>query len=390
MSLRRVMVAAATLLVGILSAVALAACSTSAFSGSSTASKILRPADSKTDKSARNTTTAATTTTATQPQVTEVTTTPTTTATTATGTSTVSQLPGYKKAVIQLGDMNTTEQFILGELYAIALKHQGYTVVISPNIGSTQTSIAALQQGSLMVYPEYLNVWDSDVAHDHHTFKDLEDAWQAGDNYAQHKGWELLDPTPFSNTVGVAVSSQYARVNDLYSLTQLNNGPGITVGWPPEPDALPDLQKLESAYDFMPASKRAIDIGSQYSSLTNGSLQAAYVNTTDPQLTGTGYVLLHDPLRIFGFGNVVPVTTRKVINEEGPSFEQTLDQVDALLTQSAIRGLNYQVAIQHQSPQAVADQFLQGNGIIPATTYAPVTTATTASTTATGTTTSAR
>ena len=57
-------------------------------------------------------------------------------------------------------------------------------------------------------------------------------------------------------------------------------------------------------------------------------------------------------------------------------FEQTIDAVDALLTLRAIRGLDYEASVSRHDPADIAREFLQGNGILPATVYAPVATAT--------------
>ena len=66
-----------------------------------------------------------------------------------------------------IGDKNYTEQFILGQLYMQALKAQGYTVNINQNIGPTDVTLQALKSGALSMYPEYLYVLNSNVAHSH-------------------------------------------------------------------------------------------------------------------------------------------------------------------------------------------------------------------------------
>src|SRR5947209_17999025 len=46
--------------------------------------------------------------------------------------------PGAGKPPVTIGDKNFTEEFILGDLYAQALKAKGYKVTIKGNIGSTE------------------------------------------------------------------------------------------------------------------------------------------------------------------------------------------------------------------------------------------------------------
>jgi osmoprotectant transport system substrate-binding protein len=68
---------------------------------------------------------------------------------------------------------------------------------------------------------------------------------------------------------------------------------------------------------------------------------------------------------VFGWGNVVPVVTQKVLEQEGPAFAATIDKVSALLTTSVIRQLNAAVALGHQDPAKVAKQFLEAHDLVP-------------------------
>src|ERR1051325_2047191 len=66
--------------------------------------------------------------------------------------------PGKGKPAVTLGDKNFTEQYILGELYAQALKAKGYTVKVKSNIGSSEVIDKALTSGQIDMYPEYTGV----------------------------------------------------------------------------------------------------------------------------------------------------------------------------------------------------------------------------------------
>jgi osmoprotectant transport system substrate-binding protein len=310
--------------------------------------------------------------------------------TVTTPTLPAADLPGYNRPVIKLGDMNTPEQFILGQLYQLALEQQGYTVEISRNVGSPDVRTAALKDGSLDVYPEYLDQWNSYVAHLHHRFQTLKGSYAAGSAYARTHGFVMLKPTPFSDTGGFAVTSEYAQQNHIRSLADLTHGPGIIIGVPIEfQNEVHGLPALARAYHLRPGLAapnsrwyvQPIDIGFQYYWLSSGKVQAAFSDTTDPQLTGPGFRELQDPKHVFGFGNAVPVTTKRVLRLEGPDFKRTIDRVDALLTTEAMRGLNAEYSIGRHLPTPIAQQFLEGNGLLPPSQYAPVTTTTTSAVT---------
>jgi osmoprotectant transport system substrate-binding protein len=292
--------------------------------------------------------------------------------TTSTGaTTTTTPLPGQGRPPVVIGDKNYTEQFVLGELYYEALQAQGFSVSITQNIGATSVTMKALQIGQLNMYPEYLNVWNSQIAGDTRHFTTLygrHGAYEAAQAYALRHGLELLDPTQFSDTAGIAVTANFAQQNGLGTIRSLGRVPTpVTLGGPPQfqHDAIAGLPALEHTYAFIPDAYKSLEIGNQYKALDQDTVQAAYVNTTDGEFTTGNYTSLSDPRKVFGIGNVVPVVSAKTLNEEGPVFAQTINRVSALLTLPAIRELNSLVDLSGESPAGVASRFLADHGLIP-------------------------
>ncbi len=292
-------------------------------------------------------------------------------ATTTTGTDTVTTsttpaLPGTGKPAIAVGDKNYTEQFLLGQLYLQALTAQGFSATLNQNIGPTEVTMQAMQAGSLSLYPEYLNVFNSAVAGYTRTFRTQLGAYQAAQRYALAHGLELLAPTPFSDTQGVAVTDAYAEQNRLRTIGDLRRiDRQLTIGGPPQfQQTAPGLPTLAQGYGVVPAAFKPLPVGDQYSQLNAATVQAAYVNTTDAELATGNYQLLDDPRQIFGFGNVVPVVSGKVLAEEGPAFVDIIQRVDEKLTIDAMRQMNELVDVAQQDPATVAKEFLQTHGLL--------------------------
>jgi osmoprotectant transport system substrate-binding protein len=285
------------------------------------------------------------------------------TGTTGTGTT---NLPGTGKPAITIGDKNYTEQFVLGELYAQALQADGYSVNLNRNIGPTDVTMRALTSGRLAMYPEYLDTWDSAVAGLRRSFRTEGSAYQAAQQFASTHGLALLAPTPFSSTFAIGVTVGYAAQNQLSSLRDLRRvSPHLTLGGPTQlGQSSPGLAGAEQAYGFAPATFTQVAVGDQYKALDAGTVQAAYVGTTDGELASGDYVLLRDPRRAFGFGNVVPVVSSKVLATEGQAFANVINGVSAALSIGAIRQMNAEVDIAQQDPGSVAKQFLETHGLI--------------------------
>jgi glycine betaine/choline ABC-type transport system substrate-binding protein len=266
---------------------------------------------------------------------------------------------------VTIGDKNFTEQFILGELYYYALRAQGYSVQLNQNIGPLEVTMEGLKTGALAMYPEYLNIWNTQVAHQTGPFASRQAAYQAGQAYATSRGLRLLDATPFSDTNAIGVTFNYAVQHGLSTIWDLRRvAHGLTLGGPPEfQQESHGLPAIQSAYGLTLHAYKPLEIGGQYQALDSGQVQAAEVSTTDAQLSTGNYTLLGDPQGVFPWGNVVPVVSAHALAAEGPAFATTINEVSALLTTPVIRELNAEVDLLGQDPATVATQFLAENGV---------------------------
>lgn len=271
--------------------------------------------------------------------------------------------PGAGKPTFILGDKNFDEEYVLGDLYEQALQAQGYTIKLKPNIGSTEVTFAALKSGQIEGYPEYDGTLLSTVAGITANPKSASAAASETSSWAGKHGYLFTTPTPFTDSDAIAVEKTYAQQNHLSSIGDLKAlGTKVILGGAPEfrtrfPDGLIGLNKDYGVYPtFDPVA-----IGSFYTLLDKGTVNAAVVFTTDPQLSTGKYTVLKDTKFIFGFQNVGLVLKKSVATAEGPAFVSTINKVSKLLTQKAIIALNAAVELDQQSPAAVAKAFLKAN-----------------------------
>ncbi len=288
-----------------------------------------------------------------------------TSGTSTSGTSTGPALPGAGRPMVSIGDKNFTEQFILGELYYQALAAEGFNVQLTQNVGTPSVSTQALATHTLDMYPEYLNVLNTQIAGNERIFRHRWGALRAATAWATARGLTLLTPTPFSDTEGIGVATRYAAKHRLRTIEDLRKvATSLTLGAPiPLQTGPGGLPALEQAYGFLPAKVQSVNIGEQYSALSTGDVQAAYVETTDGQLSNPAYTVLRDPRHILGFGNVVPIVSDTAIKAEGPVFVSTINKIDALLTMARMRRLNAEVDLDLKTPTTVARYFLYQHGL---------------------------
>ncbi|HLY50847.1 MAG TPA: ABC transporter substrate-binding protein [Solirubrobacteraceae bacterium] len=286
-------------------------------------------------------------------------------ASSATSTGAKAHAPGAGKPPVVLGTKNFTEEIVLGQLYAQALRAKGYKVTLRPNIGASEVMQGELAARAIDGYPEYTGTILSVLAHDPRRPPTAAVAYARAASYARQHNDVLLAMAAATDTDVLIAKPQFASAHHLRSLTDLRQvGSPLTVAAAPEfRTRFNGMVGLRQVYGVTTLRLLPVKIGDQYRALDDGRSQLAAVFTTDGQLTQGGYTLLTDPQNIFGFQNVTFVVRRDVLDREGPAFARTINSVSANLSTQALRVMNAAVVLDGQNPAAVAHQFLAANGL---------------------------
>ncbi|HEX8857444.1 MAG TPA: glycine betaine ABC transporter substrate-binding protein [Thermoleophilaceae bacterium] len=265
------------------------------------------------------------------------------------------------KPVVTLGTKNFAEQYLLGQLYAQALRARGFRVVVKEDIGASEIIHRTLQAGAIDMYPEYIGVLVTEVAHRSRRPSSAAQAYRLADGFEQGRGFTLLAPTPYSNTDALAVKPSYAKRWKLRTVADLAKVSGsVRLAAPPEfRTRFEGLVGLEQVYGLTNIRFVPSKIGEQYGELDKGKVDVADVFTTDGQLNGSRYTVLRDPKRIFGFQNVAPIVSVKTVQQQGSGFTTTIDRVSKTLTTQSLRQMNAEVMLKKRPPAQVAQQFLR-------------------------------
>ena len=272
--------------------------------------------------------------------------------------------PGAGKPPITFGTKNFPEQFLLGELYAQALRAKGFRVNLKSDVGATEIIYRALTLGTLDAYPEYTGILRTVIGGKTARAASAADAYRQARQVAAREGIVMLDRTPFVDRDELAVKPAFASRYHLRSIPDLAKVPRrVRISGAPEfRTRLEGYLGLRHIYGLRNIVFRPHRIGTQYAALDAGTVDAADVFTTDGQLTSTSaYVVLRDPKNLFGFQNEAPLIRQKVLDMEGMAFADTLNAVSATLTTQVMRQMNASVALQGESPTVVANQFLRAH-----------------------------
>jgi osmoprotectant transport system substrate-binding protein len=266
-----------------------------------------------------------------------------------------SQLP-----TITIGTKNFTEQYILGELYAMTLRKAGFRVVLKSDIGSSEIIDKALTAGSLDMYPEYTGVLLSEIAGDRRRPPTARQTYERAKAFEEKRGFTLLEPTPFTDSNALAVLPAYARKHGLASIADLKKVAGFKLG------ALPEFQTrfegsvgLASVYALKDFRFVPLQFPDRYQRLDDGKIDVLAVFTTEGQLSANRYKVLSDPRNLFAFQNLAPVIRRDLARRYGARLTGPLDALSRKLTTDVMRRMNAAVDLKGEKPVAVAARFIR-------------------------------
>lgn len=270
------------------------------------------------------------------------------------------------RPVIRLGTKNFTEQFVLGELYAQALRAKGFQVEVKSDLGSSELVDEVLTSGGIDMYPEYTGVIVGEIAAQRRRPASAAETYRRAEEFQARRGFELLAMSPGSDRLANAVTPATARRHRLRTMADLERLGRYRYGGFPEnrvrfQGALGVRKEYGLDFEFVPL--RTAD--RRYSALDRGDVDVVDVGTTEAQLADRSrYRVLEDPKGIFGFQNIVPVIGRETLRAQGPDLVPTLDAVTAELTDSALRDMNSAVEVGGESPADVARRFLRANDLL--------------------------
>jgi osmoprotectant transport system substrate-binding protein len=262
---------------------------------------------------------------------------------------------------IVIGTKNFTEEFVLGQLYKQALEAAGFKVSYDENIGSSELIDTAITSGKINFYPEYTGVIVQDLAN-------KTSPSSAAATYAEAKAFEqtrgltLLKSTPFYDSDSFGMLTSTAKKLGVKTIADMKKVKSFTfAGYPECKTRITCLLGLKKVYGLTQAKFVPLASISVYTLLDEGKITAGDVFSTDPQLGESKYTVLTDTKHVFGFQNVAPVVSQKVLAAAGPKFAQVVNAVSAKLTIPAMIAMNKAVAIDKDTPAVVAAGFLKAN-----------------------------
>lgn len=275
---------------------------------------------------------------------------------------------------------SSPEALVLNEIYAQALSNAGYNVERVARPAPGETGFETLKSQRLSGYPDHL----STLLHD-----DLgveieqvptrrSSAHRMALARLEARRLTAFPPTPFGVANGVALLRKTAEAVHLATISDLEGkADDMTIKAPTYCHlSLDCLGAIESRYrtafevvSYEPGY--SVDLSWQrpepdfrYEVLEDGESDASIVFTTDGRLAAESdkFVVLGDDKHAFPAGNVSWVTSRRVVEEAGPDYEQAIVAAQRGLSLKTMQQLDAEVELEGHPAPEVAAHYLDSLG----------------------------
>ena len=267
--------------------------------------------------------------------------------------------------VLKIGSKRFTESYVLGEILTQTAAAHG-KAEHRQGLGNTAIVLAALQAGSIDVYPEYIGTIDLEI------LKNPAPTSLAEMRAALAKiGLGVGVPLGFNNTYALAVRGDSPQ---LTTLSQLAAHPELTLGLSHEfigrADGWPGLARRYQ----LPQTPRGLDHGIAYAAQAEKQVDVIDIYSTDAKIAEYKLRVLDDDLRYFPRYDAV-LLYRLDAPARFKAQWQAIAALEGKIPAAQMIAMNAAVEIDKKSFSAVAAEWLHKT---PVTSVTPVPAATAA------------
>ncbi len=276
---------------------------------------------------------------------------------------------------VTVGSKDFDEQLVLGNILVQAFEQAGANVEDRVDLGGTQVARSALESGEIDVYMEYNGTgWAEHLANAATPSNDPEELTSAvRDQDLAENEIRWVGRAPFNNTYGFVSSPETTDANGGGAFTfqtmadYLEANPDASLCLESEfPSRADGLILFEEATGFeVPDNQiEILDTGIIYTETGDNNCDFGEVFTTDGRIGGLGLTLVEDPGVMILYNISMNIRDEKY-QEASDAFDNIADQILGGLTQEKMTELNTKVSFEGETPEDVAEEFLNDIGFQP-------------------------
>ena len=276
-------------------------------------------------------------------------------------------------ATITVGSKDFDEQLILGYISLHLLEDAGAEVTDEIDLGSTFAAREALTGNEIDHYWEYTGTAWIEFYEEDEPIPDRVEQYEAVRDLEVGEGLYWLDPSPFNNTYGIALSQEASEeygtetISDLGELLESDPDAAtlcVESEFESRSDGLPGME-AHYGFEFPTENVEILDTGVIYGATADRDpCNFGEIFTTDGRIAALDLEVLEDDEAFFPLYNVSPVYTEEIYEQYGEALDEIYAPVVEALDDDTMAELNARVSAEEELPSDVALDWLQENGFI--------------------------
>ncbi|ADU26424.1 glycine betaine ABC transporter substrate-binding protein [Ethanoligenens harbinense] len=260
---------------------------------------------------------------------------------------------------VTIGSKDSTENLLVAEVYALALKDNGFHVNRKFKINSTLIH-SALTSGQIDLYPEYTSTGllavlklplITDPQNVYNTVKV---------DYLKQFNLVWLNYSPANDSQCLVITQAASAKYNIRTISDLQKGASQIRFASQDPfdqrsDGMPALTVAYGPFHFK--SEQTYDNGLKYQILANDKADVTVAYATEGQLSDTSkFLVLEDDKHVWPPYNLAPVVRKQVLDKNA-KIATVLNKVSALINTKTMTQLNAKVDVNKQNYEDVAKTF---------------------------------
>ena len=253
---------------------------------------------------------------------------------------------------LHIGSKRFTESYILGEI----LRQKANALVQTQHhqgLGNTAVVLAALQAGSIDVYPEYTGTINFEVLK-HTTPTPLP---QMQKELAQ-MGLAMAVPLGFNNTYALAMRADDSERLGITKISDLAKAGQLRFALSPEFFGRNDGWLALAQRYVLPQQPRVLENGIAYEALAKRQIDVIDVYSTSSQIGKYGLRVLQDDLEHFPRYDAVLLYRLDMV-QRFPKAWAALQTLEGKISETDMLAMNVKAELEGQSFSDIAEVFLQ-------------------------------
>jgi osmoprotectant transport system substrate-binding protein len=275
---------------------------------------------------------------------------------------------GSKAGTVTIGSKDFTESIVLGELLAQLIEgNTDLKVERKLNLGGTKVNFDGIKAGQLDMYVDYdgtawgAHLGNTDPVTDPTTLFDV-----VNKDLSEQFKIRFTEPFGFNNTYALAMPRAIAEEHNIKTYTDLAaHADKFVFGTTSEfmGREVDGFNPMSDTYGFTFKDVKSMTAGLRYKAVEQGEIQVMDAYATDGNLKAFDMVILEDDKKFFPPYYGAPLV-RIATLEKYPELEPLLNKLGNTMNDEIMQELNYRVAVEEETVEAVASDWLKSMNLI--------------------------